>query len=137
MKTTLFGSWKSMLVLAALPFFIAGTFSGPQTSVTADEPAPNDSPGLSLAQVTSDALPTNQPAADAPAPPDVRLSVGAAEVAKLAQSGVSEDVMLAFVANASSQFNLGSDQIIYLNDLGVSGDVVKGMIQRDAALSAA
>jgi hypothetical protein len=69
--------------------------------------------------------------------PDVRLSQSAAEIAKLAQAGLGDDVMMAYVANVNSSFNLGSDQIVYLNDLGVSGAVVKAMIQRDAALQAA
>ena len=58
-----------------------------------------------------------------------------AEVIKLTQSGVDESVLLAFVANSTSTFNLGSDEIIYLNDLGVPDGVVAAMIQRDQALN--
>ena len=42
--------------------------------------------------------------------------------------------MLAFVTNSSRPFNLGVEEIIYLNDLGVSGAVVTAMMQRDEAL---
>lgn len=72
-----------------------------------------------------------QPAAAA------NLNAAAAEVAKLAQSGVDENVMLAFVTNSTHTFNLSSDQIIYLNDIGVPGNVVTAMIQRDANISVA
>ena len=59
-----------------------------------------------------------------------------AEVLKLADSGVEESVMLAFVTNSTSTFNLGAEEIIYLNDIGVPSAVVTAMIQRDQALKA-
>ena len=42
-----------------------------------------------------------------------------AGVIQLADSGVEEGVLLAYVNNSISTFNLGSDEIIYLKDLGV------------------
>jgi hypothetical protein len=65
------------------------------------------------------------------------LTTGAAEVVKLAQAGMGEDVLLAFVGAEKTPFSLGSDQITYLNDVGLSGIVIKAMIQRDTAISAA
>ena len=44
--------------------------------------------------------------------------------------------MLAFVTNSTSTFNLGAEEIIYLNDIGVPSAVVTAMIQRDQALKA-
>ena len=41
---------------------------------------------------------------------------------------------MAFVTNSTSPFNLGVEEIIYLNDIGVSGLVVTAMMQRDLAL---
>ena len=70
-------------------------------------------------------------------PSATSLSTSAAEVARLAQSGVDENVMLAFVNNSGSTFNVGSDQIIYLSDIGVPGNVVTAMIQRDQVLKTA
>ena len=64
------------------------------------------------------------------------LSTGAKEVVKLAQAGMGEDVLLAYIGAAKSPFSLGSDQIVYMNDLGIPGIVVKAMIQRDTALNA-
>lgn len=42
--------------------------------------------------------------------------------------------MLAYVTNSTASFNLGADEIIYLNDVGVPSSVVAAMIQRDQAL---
>ncbi len=113
-----------MILLAALSLAVAN-LSGPGFIAAAQETAPVD---LSTSVSTGQLAP--QPTV--PTPPDVKLSPGAAEIAKLAQAGLGEDVMLAYISNVNSTFNLGSDQIVYLNDLGVSGTVVKAMIQRDA-----
>lgn len=66
--------------------------------------------------------------------PSNALSASAAEIIKLAQAGVDEGVMLAYVTNSPNAFQLTSDDIVYLNDVGVSGAVVTAMIQRDQAL---
>jgi hypothetical protein len=47
---------------------------------------------------------------------------------------VEESVVMAFVTNSPSPFNLGVEEIIYLNDIGVPGSVVNAMMQRDQAL---
>lgn len=67
-------------------------------------------------------------------PPGVDANSPLAEVIRLAQSGVSESVILSYVNQSTSPFNLNADQIIYLKDLGVPDDVVTAMIQRDQDL---
>jgi hypothetical protein len=57
-----------------------------------------------------------------------------AQVIRLTQSGVEQSVILAYVSNSSSPFNLDSDQIIYLNDIGVPSEVATAMMQRDQQL---
>lgn len=42
--------------------------------------------------------------------------------------------MLAFVTNSTSPFNLGAEEIVYLNDIGVPASVVTAMIQHDQTL---
>ncbi len=69
-------------------------------------------------------------------PPGVLPSSPLAQVIKLTQSGVSEDVIMAYVNNSTSLFHLNSDQIIYLKDIGVPDAVVQAMIQRDQVLQA-
>ena len=41
---------------------------------------------------------------------------------------------MAFVTNSTSPFNLGVEEIIYLNDIGIPGSIVNAMMQRDQAL---
>ena len=72
-----------------------------------------------------------------PAPAGMKLYGGTQEVVKLAQAGVSDEVILAYITNANVRFGVNSDQIIYLNDLGVSGTVVTAMMQHDATANAA
>src|SRR5579863_3354262 len=127
MRTRMFKHWKRVLVLAGIPF-IPGGFGDPRVSDTsAQESISLDAP--SAAPADTNPQPDAPPVAlqlpvDAPAPtpgPVPKLSAGAAEIVKLAQAGVDGDVMLAYIGTVKSCFNLGSDQIVYLNDLGVSG----------------
>src|SRR5438552_18154600 len=57
-------------------------------------------------------------------PSNVRHTGPFAELVQLASSGMEESVLLAFVKNSSSSFNVSSDEIIYLNDLGVPSSVI-------------
>ncbi|MCX6926010.1 MAG: hypothetical protein NT154_22800, partial [Verrucomicrobia bacterium] len=99
---------------------------------TAEEPTPADP--------TSEDDVVDAPAAPIttakPLPPNVKVSAAVAEVLKLVDSGVDESVMLAFVTNSTGTFNLGAEEIIYLNDIGVPSTVVTAMIQRDQTLKA-
>ncbi len=69
------------------------------------------------------------------APAQVTLSPGAAEVVKLAQSGVSDDVVLAYVQNSQAAFTLSSDNVVYLKDVGLSPAVITAMLNHDSALN--
>src|SRR6266446_8227719 len=71
-----------------------------------------------------------QPAAPVPA----AVSPAVAEVLRLAESGVSEDVVMAYIQNSPAGFNLSADQILYVRDLGLSSQVITAMLNRDAAL---
>lgn len=57
-----------------------------------------------------------------------------AQVVRLAQAGVDESIIMVYVTNSSRTFNLDSDRIIYLTDLGVPTEVVTAMMQRDQQL---
>jgi hypothetical protein len=105
----------------------------PPAEATRAEGNQADVPSLEeLAKAPVQLLSTNQPV-----PAKIRLSAPSAELVKLASSGVDQGVMLAYVTNSASTFNLTADEIIYLNDMGVPGPVVTAMIQRDQALKAA
>ena len=73
---------------------------------------------------------------DAALPSDVSPDSPLAQVVRLTQAGVDENVILAYISNSNIAFNLTSDQIIYLKDLGLPNDAVTAMIQRDQQLGA-
>lgn len=58
------------------------------------------------------------------------------EVVKLVQAGVGDSILTAFVTNSPSPFRLSSDDVVYLNDLGVSQTVINAMLQRDQYFNA-
>lgn len=68
---------------------------------------------------------------DPAAPPREGRAPGVVEVAKLAQAGVSEPVMLLFVKHSDLSFETDAEDILYLNDLGVPSTVVAAMLQKD------
>jgi len=139
MKTEIRGSWKAMLILAALPF-VAATLQTPEPG----DASTNNPPAATNTVAPQTTVASNSAPADAavavivtnvpPAPPAVNLSKGIAEVVRLAQSGVDEGVLLAYIGSVNSQFNVGSDQILYLNDIGISSNAIKAMMDRDVAI---
>jgi hypothetical protein len=71
-----------------------------------------------------------QPQVDIPA----NMSPGAAEVVRLATSGVGDEVVLAYIQNSQAPFNLTADHVVYLKDLGLSPQVSSAMLNHDSAL---
>lgn len=121
MKTKLSRSWATGAMAAILclsggrSWSIANAQDQPPPPPPADNAAPDDSTAL---------------------PPGVYPTSPLAQVIKLTQSGVSEGVIMAYVANSGSTFNLDPDKIIYLKDIGAPDDLVNAMMQRDQALQA-
>jgi hypothetical protein len=74
------------------------------------------------------------PPADVPPPPNILPTSPLAQVIRLAQAGVDESVIMSYVTSSTSMFNLDSETIIYLSDLGVPNEVVTAMMQRDQVL---
>lgn len=134
MNTRFLRSWKLAIILIGLALAHA-RFGGSGFVALAQDAPPASTDNPVLAPPIPDSPSSPQPVD--PAAPAPRLSPGAQEVAKLAQAGLGEDVMLAYIGNVNGTFNLGSDQIVYLNDLGVSSTVVKAMIQSDDQYRAA
>src|SRR5690349_19602918 len=66
--------------------------------------------------------------------PAPEVSPGAAEVIKMAESGTSEDILLAYVQNSTATFDLSADQILYLRDIGLSSPLISAMLNRDTVL---
>lgn len=94
-------------------------------------------PALSItAQETSTAIATTNapPATNAvktvdPAsfPPHI------AEIVKLSQSGLGDDVLVAYVNNSQKPYKLSANDILALKDAGLSSPVITAMINRDKA----
>lgn len=98
------------------------TTSAPPAVVQASPipPAPTNSVGARVVQPTPVEKLATAPAA---------LSPGVKDVIDLAQSGVGNEVLLAFVANYSQPFKLSADEILYLTDLGIPEEVIAAMIK--------
>lgn len=103
-------------------------------SVSADAVAAASAPSTPTETAVADTV--SAPVAAAAAaekklPASLRPSSSAGEVVKLVQAGVDETVMLTYITNAGGMFSLSSDDIIYLNDLGVPNTVVNAMMHHD------
>jgi len=72
--------------------------------------------------------------AQAQAAVPVNLSPGAAEVVRLAGSGVGDDVVVAYIQNSQAPFNLSADDVLYLKDIGLSPQVTSAMLSHDSTL---
>src|SRR5436190_20494832 len=149
MKTRSFNRGSLWLLLAMIPL-LAGCDQQSATSsqgfiaVAAAEPAvpavagTNASPAAAIPETTAAPAekPEPVPAAleEKPLPPSIKASSPLAEVIKLAQAGVDDEVMLTFITNSTSTFGLSSDEIIYLNDIGVANNIVTTIIEHDQAM---
>ena len=106
MKTA---KWTGLITVMALPLL----------SGHGQTPAPSAVPGAPAQ--AQPAVPTN-------------LSPGAAEVVRLASSGVGDEVVLAYIQNSQAPFNLSADDVLYLKDLGLSPQVTSAMLNHDSTL---
>src|ERR1017187_8162345 len=76
----------------------------------------------------STATSTVQPAAvNASAP---QLAYGASQILQLAQSKVGDDTIIAYIKNSGNSYALNADQIIYLQQQGVSSTVIATMLNQ-------
>ncbi len=60
----------------------------------------------------------------------VKLPYGVEDVVKLSKAQVSEDVILTFVQNSGTIYNLGPNDVVYLRAQGVSDRVVNVMLSQ-------
>jgi hypothetical protein len=82
--------------------------------------------------ITAPAAVPAQPVGVVPA----SVSPAVAEVLRLAESGVTDEVLLSYVRNVQTPFSLSADTILYLKDLGLSTPVLTAMLNRDSELHA-
>jgi hypothetical protein len=65
-----------------------------------------------------------------------RASEGFDDLTTLIKSGVEEDVVLTYIDNAKVAYDLSVDEILYLNDLGVSAKIINAAVQHGKDLRA-
>ncbi len=140
MKTRSLTNLGLVLTLSALPFVGGCTQSNATnaaSTLTNVPPAAVTSAGgnsavTALTENTNSAPPV--PRAEPALPPNILPATPLADVIRLAQSGVGENVLLTFVTNSIQPFDLDSEEIVYLNDIGVSDGVITMMMQHDQGL---
>ena len=116
---------SAMLVADSTPAPAAQTETPSAVSDPPPPPQP-DSPPASAA-------PDNATVSTA-LPPNIYPTSPLAQVVRLSQAGVDSGIVLTFVTNSSGTFNLDSDKIIYLRDIGVPNEIITAMMQRDQQL---
>jgi hypothetical protein len=152
MKDRMFWKWSLGLSLAILPL-VGGclpenasppvtnsiiqneVLSPPVGSTKLAAPVVSETPPPGVTNLET--APVTLVSTEKPVPASIKITAPVSEIVKLANSGVDESVMLAFVTNSASTFNLGADEIIYLKDIGVPGSVVTAMIDRDQQIRGA
>ena len=140
MKARFFVGWKWLLVVGGassllMAFDNPGRLSAQVT--TSSKPAqvvvtPTDNPD-DLAVTTDleaglEQAPEKSPRGTLPAA-FKDLSPGMAEIIKLAQGGVSETVLLAYIHNSRHPYSPTVDEILFLTDLGVADTVISAMVR--------
>ena len=76
---------------------------------------------------------TNAPPTKVIPPAQVNLSPVAAEVLRMSQSGISDDVVTSYIQNSPDTYTLDADQIVYLRDVGVSSAVLNALVAHSQA----
>ena len=86
---------------------------------------------ITKATATNSPPATNIGAAPPAGPPTV--SPALAEVVRLIEANVGQDVVMAYITNSTQPFNLGANEIVYLHDLGVPPTLITTLINIDSS----
>jgi hypothetical protein len=97
--------------------------------------AADDAPASSAAAPSTPAVTTSTPSTAPVATVAVttaapsKLPYGVEDVVKLTQAQVNEDIILNYVQNSGTIYNLGPQDLVYLKNTGVSDKVVYAMLE--------
>lgn len=86
--------------------------------------------------VASAATPEAAAPASAPEPASIKLPYGVEDVLKLNRAQISEDIILNYVQNSGTAYNLAPNDIVYLRNQGVSDRVVTAMLDQRKRVAA-
>jgi hypothetical protein len=81
-----------------------------------------------LAQDSIPAPASAEAASPAAASPPVQLSSGVAEILKLGNARVGDEVIIAFIMNSGRVYHLSASEILYLRGQGMSDQVLTAML---------
>ena len=131
MKPLIVTIFRLVAVLAAATLFLGCEAENEVSNQSA--PTNNTSAATNLAAYAQPAGATNGTnATNTITPPlNIHFSDDAAEIIKLAQSGVGDAVVLAFIEGSAKRYELGAEEIVYLNDIGISPAVIAAMLNHD------
>lgn len=88
-------------------------------------------PAASLAQDSNASYAQAPVAVTATAPP--QLSYGVSQIVQMAQARVNDDTIVSYIKNSGNSYGLNADQIIYLQQQGVSSAVITAMLSQPRA----
>jgi len=78
------------------------------------------------ASATVAVIPAPAPSAVDPA----RLPYGVADVIKLSRAQINEEVIVTYIQNSGTAYNLGANEVVYLREQGVSDRVISTMLDQ-------
>ena len=112
---------------------VAATNAAPAPGGEAAANTNAENPEVAAAAAAAPGAPAEEAAAPAPvavpAPP--QLSPGALEIVQLAQARVGDPVLLVYVERSKTPYRLQVNDVLYLQDLGISDEVIAAMLRHD------
>jgi hypothetical protein len=81
-----------------------------------------------LTNTTSETSLTNAEA-ELPPVPEIKLSPGLQEIVDMAERGVGDEVLMAYIENSPLLFTLTPEDILFLTDIGFSENVIAALIK--------
>src|SRR5881392_1655419 len=127
---------KSRVIITSVPGLVAGGMilffgCGAESQKTGYAQSGIDLDATAAAVTPATANPSAAPAEPIPkivtAPS--RLSPGVDEIVQLAQAGVGDEVLQAYIENSPTPYKLNVDEILYLHDLGLSVETIAAMVR--------
>src|SRR6266700_438234 len=76
---------------------------------------------------------TNAPPATVVRPAKIALPPQLTEIVRLAESGLSDEVLIAYIDKSDAVYPISADEILYLRDLGISSSVLAVLLEHRAA----
>ncbi len=131
-----------VLFLIAFAMLVCNAKSNAQAAKKSDSPVPiftNTTPNTVVITTPPNELSGNEATNQTiPIPPPVSIPVLALQketlqVIQLAQAGLGENVLMAYIGRSTNAFHLTSEDVVYLNDVGISSPVIAAMLAHDSS----